>query len=295
MPERAIVERLSRSKIYQDYEQAFSAATHLPLTLRPVQVWDMAHHGKKTQNPFCVLMAKSSKSCAACLQMQDKLSDPIAGKTHSATCFAGLCDSTVPVQVGDRVIGFLQTGQVALEKPSQAKFQKITRQLLKWGVETDLAKLEEAYFNSQALTREQYQAMLKLLETFAKHLSVIYNQAMVENENAESPMIQKAKQMIENQSGEAISLDTMAKGLHISTYYFCKMFKKTTGLNFTDYLARVRVEKAKNLLLNPHKRISEVAFEVGFQSLNHFNRMFKKITGQSPTLFRHALHAANPC
>jgi AraC-like DNA-binding protein len=64
------------------------------------------------------------------------------------------------------------------------------------------------------------------------------------------------------------------------------MFKKVTGINFTDYLSRVRIEKSKNLLLNPNLRVSEIAYEVGFQSLTHFNRVFKKILGQAPTEYR---------
>ncbi|MGZ5566768.1 MAG: helix-turn-helix domain-containing protein [Limisphaerales bacterium] len=79
--------------------------------------------------------------------------------------------------------------------------------------------------------------------------------------------------------------------MNTSTFHFCKMFKKATGLNFTDYVSRVRVEKAKNLLLNPNLRISEIAYEVGFQSLTHFNRVFKKITGQSPSHYRTQLGA----
>jgi len=74
--------------------------------------------------------------------------------------------------------------------------------------------------------------------------------------------------------------------MHLSTFYFCKMFKKATGLTFTDYLGRVRVEKAKSLLLNPNLRISEIAYAVGFQSLTHFNRVFRELTGRSPTNFR---------
>jgi AraC-like DNA-binding protein len=57
-------------------------------------------------------------------------------------------------------------------------------------------------------------------------------------------------------------------------------------LTFTDYLSRVRVAKAKTLLLNPHLRISEIAYDVGFQSLTHFNRMFRKIVGESPSYYR---------
>ena len=60
-------------------------------------------------------------------------------------------------------------------------------------------------------------------------------------------------------------------------------------MTFTEYLSTVRVAKAKKLLANPQLRVSEVAFEVGFASLTHFNRMFRRITGQSPTRFRKAL------
>jgi transcriptional regulator GlxA family with amidase domain len=64
------------------------------------------------------------------------------------------------------------------------------------------------------------------------------------------------------------------------------MFKKATGLTFTEYVCRVRVEKVKTLLLNPHLRISEIAYDTGFQSLTHFNRVFREITGEAPTVFR---------
>jgi AraC-like DNA-binding protein len=67
------------------------------------------------------------------------------------------------------------------------------------------------------------------------------------------------------------------------------MFKKATGLTFTDYLSRTRVERAKNLLLNPNVRVSEVAYDCGFISLTHFNRVFKKVVGKSPTFYRNTL------
>jgi transcriptional regulator GlxA family with amidase domain len=71
------------------------------------------------------------------------------------------------------------------------------------------------------------------------------------------------------------------------------LFKRATGMHFTEHLSRVRVERARNLLANPHLRVSEVAFEAGFQSLTHFNRVFKKILGQSPTKYRSRQHNIN--
>ncbi len=68
-----IIRQLSESQIYRDYESAFNRATQLPLALRPEVVWQPALRGKKNENAFCSLMAKSSRSCAACLQVQDEL------------------------------------------------------------------------------------------------------------------------------------------------------------------------------------------------------------------------------
>jgi YesN/AraC family two-component response regulator len=115
------------------------------------------------------------------------------------------------------------------------------------------------------------------------------NRMTVQDAEAEPPMIRRAKAHIAGHYGDPISLDEIARAMHVSTFYFCKMFKKATGLTFTDYLGRVRVEKAKNLLLNPHLRVSEIAYTVGFQSLTHFNRIFRKVAGEAPTDFRERL------
>jgi len=65
------IEKLTSLKMYQDYERAFSETTRLPVTLRPVESWQLPLHGKRNENPFCSLMAQKSRSCAACLQTQE--------------------------------------------------------------------------------------------------------------------------------------------------------------------------------------------------------------------------------
>ncbi len=135
----------------------------------------------------------------------------------------------------------------------------------------------------------QHESVVKLLTIFAQHLGIVSNQLLVRQENAEPPVITKAKKYIEEHQTEEISLAQVAKAVNTSSFYFCKMFRKVTGINFTDYVARLRIERARNLLLNPNLRISEIAFEVGFQSLTHFNRVFKRILGQSPTAYREQL------
>jgi AraC-like DNA-binding protein/ligand-binding sensor protein len=282
----SLVEALTNSRIYRDYERAFGDLTGLPIALQPVETWQLPHHGKRHENPFCAMLSKRNRSCAACLQAQERLCKQAATEAQTVTCAVGLSDSAVPVRMSDRVVGYLQTGQVFRKKPTEAQFKKTTEICKKWGVDAPTEELRKAYFAGQVVTPKQHESALKLLAIFAQHLSMVSNQVFIQRENAEPPVIAKARAYIQEHQTEELSLSQVAKAVNMSSYYFCKMFKKITGINFTDYVARVRIEKSKNLLLNPNLRVSEIAFEVGFQSLTHFNRVFKKILGQSPTDYR---------
>ncbi|AOS43305.1 HTH-type transcriptional regulator YesS [Lacunisphaera limnophila] len=287
---RELVRQLHDSEIYKDYEKAFRETTGLPINLRPIEAFDLPHHTDPNENPFCALLAKTNQTCSACLQLQKRVEQEARMEPKTLKCFAGLCDSAVPVRVGENLVAFLQTGQILLHTPSQREFKKFTRELINFGVDCDLKRLEEAYFQTRVLEKKQYEAVLRLLTIFAQHLATLSNELMVSAKQAESPMISRAKVFIAEHQSEEMSLRQVAGAVNTSAFYFCKMFKQATGLTFTDYLARVRIEKVKNLLLNPHKRISEAAYEAGFQSLSQFNRVFRKIAGEAPTTWRDKLH-----
>ena len=287
--DRALIDALVNSKVFQEYERAFTEATGLPVALRAVESWQLPHHGKRNESPFCSIISEKSRACASCLQTQEKLAESAQESAQTVVCSAGLSDTAVPVRLGDRLIGFLQTGQVFRKPPTQQQFEHTARLLAKWGIETDRAALRQAYFATRVVPTKQHESVIKLLSIFAQHLSILSNQILVQHENAEPPIITRAKAYIQEHQTENLRLGQVAKAVNSSTFYFCKMFKKATGLNFTEYLSRIRIERSRNLLLNPHLRVSEIAFEVGFQSLTHFNRVFKNTIGQSPTRYRQQL------
>jgi AraC-like DNA-binding protein/ligand-binding sensor protein len=284
---RELVQKLTRSAIYRDYARAFSNVTGLPLALHGLEHWQPALRGVRNENPFCELMARSNRVCAACLEVQRKLTARLGDRPRTVTCFAGLADSAVPIRIGQQLIGFLQTGQVLLDQPDKFRFDRAARKLVEWGVKVDLSKAREAYFHTRVLTRKQYRSVLRLLEIFGRHLSLLSNQIAVEASGSEPAAVTRARNFIAQNQDNALCLATVAKAVNTSTYYFCKLFKRATGLTFTDYLARVRIEKAKTLLLNRNRRVSDVAYDVGFQSLTHFNRVFRKLVGESPSSYRH--------
>jgi len=105
---------------------------------------------------------------------------------------------------------------------------------------------------------------------------------------AEPVEIWKTRKFIEEHSGEELSLRRVAKAVNMHPHYLRERFKQVSGINFVEYVARTRFEKACTLLHDGDLRISEIAFAAGFQSLSQFNRAFKKLCGKSPTQFRAA-------
>ncbi len=281
-----LAERLSETRLFKDYQAAFEKATRLPLVLRPAGAFDHALSRAPNGNPFCALLAKTNAGCAQCLRVQAKLETVAGLAPKSLQCFAGLSDSAVPIRVGDELVAFLQTGQILLHQPSRESFSQTTRQLLRWGSEVNLKALEAAYFQTQVFDKEQYASMLRLLATFAEHLAMICSSIEPPGTVREPPMVADAKRFIRHHYAERLSLDEAARAVNASTRHFCKVFKQATGITFTDYLARVRVEKAKHLLQNPNLRVSEVAFDTGFESISQFNRSFRRVAGMSPTQYR---------
>jgi AraC-like DNA-binding protein len=115
-----------------------------------------------------------------------------------------------------------------------------------------------------------------------------FPQSARDGHRAEPVEIWKARKFIQEHSAEELSLTKVAKAANISRNHLSEKFKQITGTNFVEYIAWTRFEKACDLLRNSNLRISEIAFAVGFQSLSQFNRVFKKLSEESPTQYRTA-------
>ena len=288
--DKNLLEALAQSKIYRQYERTFTEATGLPLTLRPVEFFGLPFHGKKNENGFCAFLAGGKGSCSLCLQTQGRCASDPGDRPRSIQCPFGLTETTVPLTLGGRLIGFLATGQVFTRPPQASAFKKSIRRLFPLGSAAE-KKAVRLWKQSPNMAPSRYEATVQLLNFFARQLSELSNQIVLEQANAEPPVVARARQFIAQNKSESLSLSAVAKAAGASVFHFCKIFKKATGLKFTDYVARVRLEDARKRLANPNLRISEIAYEVGFQSLTQFNRTFRRIVGQSPSDFRDKLAA----
>ena len=112
--------------------------------------------------------------------------------------------------------------------------------------------------------------------------SSVHNKQEEQSETA----VAKAKKYIQENYSKDISLDDVSKEVSISPYYFSKLFKEEAGENFIEYLTRIRIEKAKEMLKKPELSIKEVGVMSGYGDPNYFSRIFKKQTDMTPREYR---------
>ena len=98
--------------------------------------------------------------------------------------------------------------------------------------------------------------------------------------------ITEAKHYIQQHYQEALRLEDVSTAVGFNATYFSTLFKKETGQNFMDYLTELRISKAKELLCGEELSVQDVAEQVGYRDLKYFSRLFKKLTGVSPSDYK---------
>ncbi len=101
-----------------------------------------------------------------------------------------------------------------------------------------------------------------------------------------APIIEEARFRMRNEVHENFDMETFALKHNIGYSYFRRMFKNFTGISPRQYCLQLKVMRAKELLLSTDKSVKEISYELGFDSIHYFSRLFKKKTGSSPTAFR---------
>lgn len=107
-----------------------------------------------------------------------------------------------------------------------------------------------------------------------------------EEEAALSDPVRQAIRYVDEHLDEAISLQEVAGHVHLNGSYFSVLFKEQCQMNFSEYVARRRLQKAKELLLKTNLPIAEIAGRTGYQAVKSFNKLFKEYEGMSPGRYR---------
>ena len=193
-----------------------------------------------------------------------------------------LCDIQMPVMSGIDVARELhqQNSPVKIVFLSGYREFEYAQQALSYGVNSYIVKPTK-YNELENVFRK-----LKIeLDQSKGSLSPSTNVPEEKESAAPETVIAKVKSYLEQNYREA-TLDDAARLVHMNPYYLSKYFKKKTGENFSDYLIRVKMEKAKEFLMDVNNRTYTISEMVGYSNVKNFTRTFRKYVGKSPREFR---------
>jgi len=286
---------LAQLPLISFYETAFRKATGVSLKVVPPGEPKVRLGFGPEENPLCQLLASTPSGCSGCLETQRRAQRAAGQKrsAHQINCFAGLTDVAVPVLCGGRHVATLMSGQVFRREPTERDFKMVAG--MAGGDGNDWQRrLRKAYFDTPVVNAERFEAIIQLLNVFAQYLTDFAGRQALARAETEPPAVASAKLFVQTHVEEPFTLTQVVRHVHVSRFYFCKLFKKATGMTLTEYVSRVRVEKAKTLLVDPSLRVSEIVYAAGFGSIPQFNSVFNRIVGMAPTDYRETLRSQLP-
>jgi YesN/AraC family two-component response regulator len=162
----------------------------------------------------------------------------------------------------------------------------VTRFAIEGGLETEQAyNLSDAYieFADGTKSREEVHA---LYSKMAIDFTVQVRNAMRSAKPPLSSAIRRCIEYIDSNSHYKITLRDLGKESRRNPAYLCVQFKEETGMSVTEYVNKIRVEEAKQLLQNDNVDLSEIAGTLGFCSQSYFTKIFRATTGETPRNYR---------
>ena len=159
----------------------------------------------------------------------------------------------------------------------------LSRAAIEGGATSDtIFRINNQYLKSLQSMHSIEDLCFKLQESVETFTDSIFN--YIPSKNGE--LIKKAIQFISQNFSSPLSLDAVARHVHLNPAYFSSLFKQSTGSSFKEYLNMVRVEESKRLLTNTNYSVIDIAIATGFEDQSYFSKVFKKYTGLTPKQYR---------
>ncbi len=240
-----------------------------------------------TGNPLCRMIRASAvgaRRCEACDRRQQARSGD-EGKAVLYRCHAGFYDMAVPILVQGEHVATISSGQVLAERPSEAAFIRIRRRF-RW-LNIPERRLRRAYEQAPWLPRARLLHVMRLLELFAQQMCASAWRIRELEAGQERPDLQEAKALVEERFRDSeLRLADAAVRAGLSVAHFSHLFHRHTGVTFTRYVQSLRVAEAKRLLSETDRTVTDICYACGFNSLTHFNRVFRRSEGCCPLRWR---------
>lgn len=208
------------------------------------------------------------------------------GQALRYRCHAGLREFVIPVIRDGQTIALLQCGQVHDRAPSAAEWREARKSLVSAGLRA--SALRPLFLRNRVLTPARQDDLLELLALIAARLAHSDERQLHTVPGQTQAALGRAMTYIETHLAERLTVEAIADTASLSTRSLMRLFRKQVGTSVVDFILRRRIARARQLLLQPESTCAEIAFECGFGSVQHFNRIFRRFENASPTEWRAA-------
>ncbi len=208
------------------------------------------------------------------------------GRPFVQVCHAGAAEVIVPVIYDGRHLATVFIGQAVIESVENEGFDGIWARIKDRGCER--AEVEAGFRLLPRLPEARLLQIGRLAEAairgIADRLSLEAFAREVRLQNA--PPVRRALELLRQEENWHLTEAQMARRLHLTPAYFCRLFRKALGRGYNRYLTELRLRRTQNLLQQTDLSVGEIASRCGFSRQSYFTRRFRELTGQSPSEFR---------
>ncbi len=239
-------------------------------------------HLNNEHQPFCERINACSEGHARCEACDARAVAACAKlcSVYTYRCHAGICETVFPVFEGGVPIAYLVFGQLLDDSPMEEQWQRALK-ALDW-YRGDREELRRAFFRFRQYSATEIDAYTEILKALASYIQL---EGMIRT--AEHTDMQKLELYLNEHYMEKLSLQSISADLGIGRTKLCALAKKLSGGNtLTQMISERRVSAAKNALLHTDDPVSVVAERVGFSDYNYFTKIFKSVTGKTPSAYR---------
>lgn len=267
-----------------EYLKSFYALTHMRVVLFDSQSQEICSYPEE-DSPFCQVIQNDLGLGKKCLE-SNKISFEMCKKTNSFalyTCHASLIEATAVLKNKGVVLGYAMIGQCSSFKDKVKRYYEMNRLFEEKGYDVSSYKkeIEQIRYKSQ----EQFQSAAKILEALVNYLSL---------ENLirlnKSKFVQELDDYLENHLNKKVEVDNLCKRFGYGRTKLYEMANTHLNMSIAKYITYFKIEKAKSILMDERLKIIDVADALGFDDLNYFSKVFKKVTSLTPTEYRERSH-----
>ncbi|MCE9554606.1 MAG: helix-turn-helix domain-containing protein [Planctomycetes bacterium] len=281
----ALSRKVATSDALRQFKADFALITGLQLDFMDEVGQDAVASVPTTH--MCQMIHKCDAGRSLCASAIHRLSAHAKGLPEFVTCDAGLHEAVVPVRVSGINVGFLRFAGFKTHETTDRDVRRAEHLLRKANVSLDQVTLAKCLASAKLVSISSLQAYLRIVALWEKHLALEVTAQLAQLSSALPEFVAHAVRAIRKRALlQNLNLSSVARECGVSPSHLSRIFHHATGLTFREYMARFRIEHARNLLHGTNRRITEIALDSGFQSLSQFNRVFRQVYGKSPRQLR---------